>query len=99
MSSVYIYPGHGTFAGSQFEWNCPPLASKHEFMLFVRQDVDKPAAHVALDAIGRYGFRQVKLTQQGKAIAAEALNDPKLAHFRQYYEDALDKGFALAWYP
>ncbi|HTH78955.1 MAG TPA: hypothetical protein VL593_08250 [Ramlibacter sp.] len=99
MPIVYIYPGHGTFAGSQFEWNCPPLASKHELMLFVRQDEDKPAAHVALDALERYGFKHVKLTQQGKPIDIEALNDPKLADFRRNYEESMAKGFSLVWYP
>jgi hypothetical protein len=99
MPIVYIYPGHGRFAGSDFEWECPPLASKHDFMLFVRQDEEKPAAHVALDAVDRYGFKQVKLTQQGRPIAVESLNDPKLAAFRKNYEDALAKGFSLAWYP
>jgi hypothetical protein len=99
MPVVYIYPANGRFAGSDFEWNCPPLATQHDFMLFMRQDADLPAPAAALAAIDRFGFKQVKMIAEGRAISVESLNDPKLSAFRQNYEDALDKGFSLAWYP
>lgn len=99
MPIVYVYPANGRFAGSEFEWNCPPLASQHDFMLFMRQDADMPAPYAALAAIDRYGFRQVKLTAEGRPLAVESLNDPNLASFRKHYEDALADGVSVVWYP
>jgi hypothetical protein len=99
MPFVYIYAGNGRFAGSEFQWNCPPLASQHDIMLFLRQDIDMAARHAALAEIDRYGFKQVKLMADGRKIVVESMNDPKLAGFQQHYEEALAIGSSLVWYP
>lgn len=99
MPFVYIYAGKGRFGGGEFQWNCPPLASQHDFMLFLRQDVDMPTRHVALDWIKRFGFLQVKLMGEGRKIVVESMNEPDLASFRKHYDDCLADGASLVWYP
>jgi hypothetical protein len=98
MSVVYIYRGSGRFAGGAFEWNNPPLGSKHEFMLFLLQEEDEPKQQAAHAAIDRFGFKQVMLFP-GKKIVVEALNEPANAVFQEYYQNALADGSSLAWYP
>jgi len=98
MSVVYIYRGSGRFAGGEFEWNNPPLGSKHEFMLFLLQEQDEPKQQAAHAEVDRFGFRQVRLFP-GKKIAVEALNQPTTAMFQKNYQDALADGSSLVWYP
>jgi hypothetical protein len=98
MSVIYIYRGSGRFGGGAFEWNNPPLASKHEFMLFLLQDKDEAMQQAAHAEVDRFGFKQVRLFP-GKKIVVEALNDPAMAEFRKNYQDALKDGSSLVWYP
>jgi hypothetical protein len=98
MSVVYIYRGSGRFGGGAFEWNNPPLGSKHEFMLVFLQEKDEAMQQAAHAEIDRFGFKQVRLFQ-GKKIVVEALNEPANAQFQKNYQDALKDGSSLVWYP
>jgi hypothetical protein len=98
MSVVYIYRGSGRFGGGAFEWNNPPLGSKHEFMLFFLQQEDEPKQQAAHAEVDRFGFKQVMLFP-GKKIVVEALNEPAMAMFQKNYQDALADGSSLVWYP
>ncbi|HUR87737.1 MAG TPA: hypothetical protein VMZ74_01495 [Ramlibacter sp.] len=96
---VYIYAGTGRYRGGEYQWNSPLPGGKHDFMLFVRQDVDAPLQKVAMALTGRYGFTDVRFIAQGREINVEMLNQPELANFRHNYEDALKDGASMAWYP
>src|SRR5947209_7855839 len=98
MTVIYIYPGAGRFRGGDFQWTSPLPGGKHDFMLFLRQEQDAPQQMVAMDAVTRYGFVDVRFIAQGRGINVEMLNSPELANFRKNYEDALRDGASLAWY-
>lgn len=99
MTTVYLYGGSGTYAGTgAFDWNSPSVGNKHNFILFVAQDSDEPQHEAALSELVRFGFEEIHL-RPGKAIAVEALNEPRMQAFQKHYEGALAEGCSIVWYP
>jgi len=67
-------------------------------MLFLSQVEDESQPNLATQELGRFGFAQTELAP-GKAILVESLNAPKLQAFQKHYEEALDAGSSIVWYP
>lgn len=99
MTTVYLYCGSGTFAGTgDFEWHSPAVGSSHKFILFVTQEVDEPQPELALGELERFGFVEVQIGV-GKPILVEVLNEPQMQAFQKHYEGALAEGCSIVWYP
>jgi hypothetical protein len=99
MTTVYLYGGEGTFAGTgEFQWNSPAIGSTHKLILFLTQEVTEPQEQLAMDELAKYGFRNVQVGA-GKPIAAEVLNEPQMKVFQKHYEGALAEGSSIVWYP
>lgn len=99
MKTVYIYGGTGTYHGvSDFEWASPEVGGRHNFMLFVAQEIGTPQEAAARLELGKFGFDELDL-MEGRPILAEALNDPAMQAFQKHYEGAFAEGSSLVWYP
>jgi hypothetical protein len=99
LTTVYVYLGEATYTGERaFEWHSPEVGARHKLMLFLAQDADEPMQGVATRELGRFGFAQAELAQ-GKAILVESLNAEKMMAFRKHYEEALEAGSSIVWYP
>lgn len=46
----------------------------------------------------KYGFTSITI-DNGKQLSVELLNTDEYRKFYSYYEEAMDEGSALAWYP
>lgn len=98
-TTVYLYSGSGTFAGTGvFEWNSPAVGSSHKFILFIAQEVEEPQADRALHELARFGFTKAQVGA-GKPIMVEVLNEPQMQAFQKHYEGALAEGCSIVWYP
>jgi hypothetical protein len=99
MTTVYIYGGTGTYNGkADFDWTCPEIGSRHNFMLFISQKIDAPQEEAASLELAKFGFDDLEL-MEGRPILAEVLNDPQMQAFRKHYEGAFTEGSSLVWYP
>ena len=99
MTTVYIYGGTGTYNGNaNFEWASPEVGGRHNFMLFIAQEIDTPQEAAASLELAKFGFDDIHL-MEGRPILAEVLNDPKMQAFRAHYEGAFTEGSSLVWYP
>jgi hypothetical protein len=99
MKTVYIYGGTGTYHGvTDFEWASPEIGNRHDFMLFIAQDLDTPQEIAACLELEKFGFGELEL-MEGRPIIAETLNDPAMQAFQKHYEGAFNEGSSLVWYP
>jgi hypothetical protein len=99
LTTVYVYLGEATYTGSRaFEWHSPEVGARHKLMLFLAQATDESQPSVATRELGRFGFTKAELAP-GKAILVESLNAPKMQAFQKHYEEALDAGSSIVWYP
>ena len=53
---------------------------------------------LALAGINEFGFTDIQ-SLRGNQLKVESMNDPKMAVFSKYYEEALETGSSLVWYP
>jgi hypothetical protein len=99
LTTIYVYLGEATYTGDRaFEWQSPEVGARHKLMLFLAQVADEPQQSVAARELGRFGFAQAELAP-GKAIHVESLNAPKMQVFQRHYEEALEAGSSIVWYP
>jgi hypothetical protein len=99
VKTVYVYLCEATYIGEcAFEWHSPEVGARHKLMLFLSQAADEPQDSLARQELGRFGFAQVDLVS-GKAIFVESLNAAKMQVFQKHYEEALDTGSSIVWYP
>lgn len=99
MTVIVIYGFTGTYKGSgEYEWNHPELGARHKCMLFFRQADDSNQYVAALAECERYGFTEIEDMRVGK-FRIDALNTDLYRGFAPFYEDALQEGSALVFYP
>jgi hypothetical protein len=67
-------------------------------MLFLRQDSDSIDFDLARAGIKEFGFTYIQ-SLRGNPLKVESMNDPKMAIFSKYFEEALESGSSLVWYP
>jgi hypothetical protein len=96
---VFIYGFEGTYSGpSEIEFDHPEEGATHKAMLFLRQDSASVDFDLALVGINNFGFTDIQALR-GNHLKVESMNDPKMAVFSKYYEEALESGSSLVWYP
>jgi hypothetical protein len=76
----------------------PTLNSVHGCILFLRQADGQADADHAIEILAQWGWTNVVI-KAAKPIQAESLNDPSMHVFRKYYEECLEHGDSLVWYP
>lgn len=96
--AVIVYGGAARFSGrTHFTWACPAVGDTHKFILFLAQKEQISIPSLAITELESYGFVEIDL-QEGRPIAVESLNNPKMAHFRKHYEGAIAEGSSIVWY-
>ena len=96
---VFIYGFEGTYSGvSELEFNHPEKGSTHKAMLFLSQESSELDFDLALAGIEQFGFTNIQ-SLRGNRLKVESMNDSKMAVFSKYYEEALESGSSLVWYP
>lgn len=96
---IFVYGFEGTYSGtSAVEYSYPEKDAMHKAMLFLRQESADLDFDLAQEEIGRFGFEKIQ-SLRGNALKVESMNDPKMAVFSKHYEEALESGSSLVWYP
>ncbi|QNH15275.1 hypothetical protein HEP74_00393 [Xanthomonas sp. SS] len=99
MTVVVIYGFTGKYSGdAEYTWNHPEVGATHKCMLFLRQDSDASEYQAAVAECGRYGFTNIENMRYGK-LQVEVLNTDLYRGFAGFYEDALQEGSTLLFYP
>ena len=76
----------------------PEEGATHKAMLFPSQDSESVEFDLALAGINEFGFTDIQ-SLRGNPLKVESMNDPKMAVFSKYYEEAFEAGSSLVWYP
>ena len=97
---VMLYQCEATFTGETSVTYAayPALDSIHRCILFVRQMDNQADMKRAAETLAEWGWSDVVVKSTG-AIQAESLNQPSMQIFRQHYEECLEQGDSLVWYP
>ncbi|WP_457098137.1 hypothetical protein [Lysobacter sp. P5_B9] len=99
MSVIVIYGFSGQYSGnSEYDWNHPDLGVTHKCILFLRQTADSDEYDRAEAECRRYGFAEIAFSRRGK-LQVEVLNTDAFRGFAGFYQEALDQGSALVFYP
>jgi hypothetical protein len=99
MSVIYVYGFTGKYTGSpEYDYQHPELGATHKCMLFLRQDEDADLFTLAEAESRKYGFEEFTSARVGK-LDIEALNSDSFRGFSGFYEEALENGSALVFYP
>jgi hypothetical protein len=67
-------------------------------MLFLRQNLDSNEYQAAVAECQRYGFTDIEDMRYGK-LQVEVLNTDLYRGFAGFYEEALEEGSTLLFYP
>ena len=99
MKTVIIYGFSGKYNGKpEYEYHYPEINNVHKCMLFIAQEKEEPEFENAINESLKYGF--IDLTElTGNPLKVEVLNSEKFKHFSGYYEEALEEGSSLVYYP
>jgi len=99
-SIVMLYKCEATFTGetSVAYAAYPALNSVHGCILFISQADDQVDTNRATKTLAEWGWSDV-VVKSAKPIQAESLNQPSMHVFRQHYEECLEQGDSLVWYP
>lgn len=99
MTTVFLYGGTGKYSGvSEFEWHSPEVGSVHRFILFMAQEGEEQQQEAAMRELKKFGFTELEVGE-GRPIALEVLNEPRMQVFQKHYEGALAEGSSVVWYP
>lgn len=99
MPTIVVYSFEGTYTGdAEYEYQAPEPGARHRCVLFVSQEKETPDYERAVTECKKYGFAEVEFYSHG-ALDTEALSAPRLRGFAAFYEEALNAGSALAYYP
>ena len=94
-----IYGFSGSYTGNvAFEWDAPSIGARHRAMLFLLQDEERDAFDLALAECARFGFDEIQDLRCGR-MQVDALNTDAYRGFAGFYEEALETGSALLYYP
>ncbi|MDR2958681.1 MAG: hypothetical protein LBV10_03990 [Stenotrophomonas sp.] len=96
---VMIYGFSGRYTGNgAFEWDAPSIGARHRAMLFLPQEDERDAFDLALAECIRFGFDGIQDLRCGR-MQVDALNCEAYRGFSVFYEEALEAGSALLYYP
>lgn len=99
MTVVVIYAFTGRYSGeAEYVWNHPQVGATHKCMLFLRQSSDSNEHEAASAECRRYGFTDIEDMRYGK-LQVEVLNTDLYRGFAGLYEEALQVGSTLLFYP
>jgi hypothetical protein len=99
MATVWVYGFSGKFTGSpEYEYSHPGLYETHKCMLFLAQDSSESQWAQAGAECVKYGFGEYSFERSGK-LDLDALNTDAYRGFSGFYEEALEYGSALVYYP
>lgn len=94
-----IYGFTGRYAGTaEFEWSAPRVGAHHQAMLFLLQDDERYDFDRALTECTRFGFDEIRDLRCGR-LQVDVLNTDAFRGFAGFYEEALEAGSALLYYP
>lgn len=96
---VMIYGFSGRYTGNgAFEWDAPSIGARHRAMLFLVQEDERDAFDLALAECTRFGFDEIQDLRCGR-MQVDALDTNTYRGFAGFYEEALETGSALLYYP
>ena len=96
---VFIYSFEGKYSGSsEYEFTEPKGGNIHKCMLFLAQEGIECEFNRAENEISKFGFKELS-TLKGTNLKVESLNTEGGKKFTPYYEEAIEKGSSLVWYP
>ncbi len=96
---IFVYGFEGSYSGtSAVEYTYPEKGATHKAMLFLRQESADLDFDLAQEEIVRFGFEKIQ-SLRGNSLKVESMNDPKMAVFSKHYEEAIESGSSLVWYP
>jgi hypothetical protein len=99
MPTVHVYGFTGKYTGSaEYDYRHPELGATHKCMLFLSQERDESEWDLAGVECRKYGFSEVSFSRAGKLVV-DALNTDTYRGFAGFYEEALEQGSALVFYP
>ena len=99
MTTVYVYGFNGRYTGSpEYEYAHPELNARHKCLLFLSQDRSASQWDLAGAECLKYGFGEYEFSRAGK-LDIDALNTDAYRGFSGFYEEALEQGSALVFYP
>jgi hypothetical protein len=99
MKTVIVYGFRGRFNGKpEHEYKCPVIGESHNCMLFIAQDSQELNFEGAINEGLRYGFCELE-ELRGNPLKVEVLNTESFRGFSGFYEEALEEGSSLVYYP
>lgn len=99
MTKVFIYGFTGTFTeSSEYDYDHPLHGDTHKCMLFLRQNTQDLEFQIAQKEAEKYGFSSI-INLSGNELKVDVLNSDSYKGFVGYYEEALQKGSSLVYYP
>lgn len=99
MSVIYVYGFTGKYIGSpEYDYKHPELGATHSCMLFLLQNEDTEQFLLAEAESRKYGFSEFMLSKAGK-LDINVLNTDAYRGFAGFYEEALESGSSLVYYP
>ncbi len=99
MITVVIYGFEGKFKGkSEYDYTFPEIDDIHKCMLFLKQDNDELNFDFATSEIRKFGFSDL-VGLRGNPIRVDVLNTDGFKRFAPFYEEALEEGSSLVYYP
>lgn len=94
-----IYGFLGKYLGdAEYEYRAPEVGAEHKCILFLLQVGSNANYEDALSECKKYGFGEVQITSAGP-LKVEVLNTDHFRKFAGFYEEALNEGSALVYYP
>jgi hypothetical protein len=99
MPTVYVYSFTGKYTGpSEYKYANPEPGATHMCILFLAQDGEDGRWDEAGSECRKYGFGEYSFARFGK-LDVGVLNTDLYRGFSGFYEEALEKGSALLYYP
>jgi hypothetical protein len=96
---MMIYGFSGAYSGTaEFDWKAPEVGDRHNCMLFLSQPREEDAFDDALAECARFGMGDIQNLRCGR-LRVEVLNTDIYRGFACFYEEALNNGSSLLWYP
>jgi hypothetical protein len=99
MKTVIIYGFRGKFNGKpEHDYQYPVVGDIHNCMLFIAQNSQELNFDGAIEEGLRYGFSDIE-NLRGNPVKVEVLNTESFKGFSGFYEEALEQGSSLVYYP
>ncbi|MCZ2131062.1 MAG: hypothetical protein LC109_12470 [Bacteroidia bacterium] len=96
---VFVYIFQGKYSGkTEFEYKNPEVGAVHKCLIFISQESEHEQYEFAEEEIMKYGFCEIE-NMMGNLLQVEALNTPAYKNFSGFYEEALNEGSCLVYYP